>query len=232
MAVGVDGCPAGWIALIGRDLGLEFLVFATIRDMLSHFAMETIAIDIPIGLTDAGPRTIDVLTRRMLSARRSSVFPSPIRPVLNAANREQASRVGRATDGRGVGCQSWAIVPKIRQLDSYLQQYPEHLPHVHEVHPELSWMGMNAGVPLQHPKKNADGRAERLQLVSHWFGPPGVEAFHRAATRFRRAEVQLDDLLDAFSCLWTANRIDTNSAVGLLGQPQRDSANIPIQMVY
>ena len=104
MAVGVDGCPAGWIALVGRDLGLEFVVFATIRDMLSHFAMETIAIDIPIGLTDAGPRTIDVLTRRMLGARRSSVFPSPIRPVLYAANREQASRVGRATDGRGVGC--------------------------------------------------------------------------------------------------------------------------------
>ncbi len=232
MAVGVDGCPAGWIALSSRGLTFEFRVFSTIGELIEHFAQDTIAIDIPIGLTDAGSREIDVMTRGLLGARRSSVFPAPIRPVLDAASREQACRIGRSTDGRGVGCQSWAIVPKIRQLDSYLRLNPEHLSHVHEVHPELCWRGMNEGAPLQYPKKNRLGLNERLQLVSGSFGESGVNAYHRASLKYRRCEVQLDDLLDAFSCLWTAERIDANNAVRLLGEPQRDSANIPMQMVY
>jgi len=85
---------------------------------------------------------------------------------------------------------------------------------------------------LQHPKKNAVGRAERLQLVLNCFGQSGLEAYDRAAMRYRRAEVQLDDLLDAFSCLWTARRIDLGNVVCLLLQPQLDSVNIPMQMAY
>ena len=41
------------------------------------------SIDIPIGLTDSGPRQCDIQARRLLGARRgTSVFPAPIRPAL------------------------------------------------------------------------------------------------------------------------------------------------------
>jgi predicted RNase H-like nuclease len=97
MAVGVDGCPAGWIALSSRGLTFEFRVFPTIGELIEHFAQDTIAIDIPIGLTDAGSREIDVMTRGLLGASRSSVFPAPIRPVLDAANPERGLPATRNT---------------------------------------------------------------------------------------------------------------------------------------
>jgi hypothetical protein len=85
---GVDGCRAGWIALIEctETRSITARVFLTFRDLVTALDAIVIAIDIPIGLTDSGARQCDHLARRHLGSKRgSSVFPAPIRPALAAS---------------------------------------------------------------------------------------------------------------------------------------------------
>jgi predicted RNase H-like nuclease len=79
-------------------------------------------LDIPIGLTDKGSRNCDLQARRLLKAgRASSVFPAPIRSVLSAVSREQASQLRFEAEGKRMTVQAWAIVGKIREVDAILQ---------------------------------------------------------------------------------------------------------------
>ena len=74
---GIDGCPAGWLLAatpIGAGL-VETFTFSTFHELVSvgqEFAV--LAIDIPIGLTDHGPRPPDTAARALLGPRASSVF--------------------------------------------------------------------------------------------------------------------------------------------------------------
>src|SRR3954449_3388465 len=114
---GVDGCPAGWVvALVPADAGdrtsCEVHVVASFADVLA-LRPAAIAIDIPIGLADAGPPACDIEVRRRLGVRRASVFPAPIRPVLAALEYQGALRIGRTVDGRGMSKQAFHLLPKV-----------------------------------------------------------------------------------------------------------------------
>ena len=89
---GVDGCSFGWLC-VKKDLEndtLNSMIFKATAELFAQSPTPAIfAIDIPIGLTDSGPRQCDIQARRLLGARRgTSVFPAPIRPVLNVGSRQ------------------------------------------------------------------------------------------------------------------------------------------------
>jgi predicted RNase H-like nuclease len=111
---GVDGCRAGWVAAV-QDLempgAIEVYVFGTFAGVADPgFAL--LAVDIPIGLPDSGPRAADLEARRLLGARRSSVFPAPIRPVLRASDYVSAYQIGRRVHGKGLSNQAWGSNPR------------------------------------------------------------------------------------------------------------------------
>src|SRR5437867_7604521 len=135
---GVDGCPGGWICIM-RDTTNGMVrsgVHPYANDLLRFdAALDIIAIDIPIGLTDKGPRQCDQEARKLLEfPRSSSVFPAPIRPALGAESRALASTITLAADGRKVGMQSWGIFPKILEVDMALRADPKLPDRVREVH--------------------------------------------------------------------------------------------------
>jgi predicted RNase H-like nuclease len=68
-------------------------------------------------------------------------------------------------------------------------------------------------------------------LVGEHFGPDGRAAYDAAKSDYLRREVALDDILDAFACLWTAERIDGGRARRVLDRPEIDPLGIPMQMV-
>lgn len=85
-ALGVDGCKAGWISVQRDGDGLRFAIHVTFAQLLLTHPDATIAIDIPIGLTETGePRLCDVVARRLIGPRRSSIFPAPDRRAGNIA---------------------------------------------------------------------------------------------------------------------------------------------------
>jgi predicted RNase H-like nuclease len=207
--IGVDGCASGWIAA-SRDA----------RGAI-------IAVDVPIGLLECGARDCDVEARRLLGVRRSSVFPAPIRPILAATSQADASRIRRSIEDKGVSIQTWAIVPKIVEVDGFLRADEARREIVREVHPEVSFFFLNGERPMSAAKRKAVGQAERLSILRHW----GGEAIIDALARRRELDCKADDIVDALVALWTAERIARGTAISIPGRPPLDAYGLRMEML-
>ena len=185
---------------------------------------EVVAVDAPIGLVERGARACDLAARAVLGPRRSSVFPAPLRPLLAAASYAEASRLRRAIEGKGLSRQTWAIVPKIVELDLLLRGNAAARAALREVHPEVSFLKLNRDRPLQASKRKPEGRAERLALLRAWCG----DAIDRALAERRALACAADDVLDAFAALWSAERIARGAAISLPPEPPRDACGLPM----
>jgi predicted RNase H-like nuclease len=230
---GADGCRSGWICLFleletGRLGSKIFESTAALLDQAEH--VDVLAIDIPIGLTDAGPRECDVAARRMLRGpRASSVFPAPIRPALAASTYAEGLQIAIKAQGKGFSKQAWAIYPKIREVDQQLRIREKALARVIEVHPEVSFAAWNSGAAIQEPKKTRDGARLRQALIAARFGDA---AFATVRARYLRRIAADDDIADAFAGLWTAERVLNGSASTLPATPPIDTTGLPMQIVF
>ncbi len=231
LVCGVDGCRAGWVA-VSSEAGSSSYSWRVVREFrevaFSVPRPEVAAIDIPIGLADAGPRLCDTHARQLLRrGRASSVFAAPIRPVLQAGSFVEAGELRRAVDGKGMTLQSWGIVQKVREVDETLRANPELADRVREVHPEVCFFFMTGRRALQFAKKRTKGREERYRALRPHFG----DAVDEAVAALRSEGCAVDDVLDAFAALWTAQRIVAGEATTVPDQPGRDRFGLRMEIV-
>ena len=205
---GVDGCRGGWaVALANHDEILDVRVVPTFADVLA-LRPAAIAVDMPIGLSNAGPRACDIEARRRLGARRSSVFPAPLRPMLDATTYEEALHIG------GLSKQAYHLLPKIREVDALMT--PRRQRTVVEAHPELCFARL-LGQPCRAPKRTPAGRAERHSVAGVALErPPSGAAW--------------DDVLDACALVQTARRL-VKRDVERLGDGSRDRRGLRCEIV-
>lgn len=214
---GIDGCPAGWLVVtLAKNATIPAArIFPTLKVFAETLGKaDIVAIDMPMGLPDAvhPHRTCDVAVRKLLGRRHVCVFSPPCRSALNSANREAASAINRSEVGRKLSAQSWGIVPKIKELDDWLQANAEYVEDFHEVHPEVSfahWRKMPDELADPEPfftsKKRFAGKTDRQQLIETVW--PGALAAATTALGQKARAWASDDLHDAFACLWTAHRL-------------------------
>lgn len=231
LVCGVDGCRAGWVA-ISSEIGRSSYCWRVVREFREiAFAVptpEVVAIDIPIGLLDAGARLCDTQARQLLRrGRANSVFPAPIRPVLQAGSPAEASQLRQAVDGKRMTLQSWGIVRKVREVDETLRANPELADRVREVHPEVCFYFMTGRRALQFAKKRTKGREERSRALRPHFG----DVLGEAVSALRSEGCAVDDVLDAFAALWTAQRIVAGKATRVPDQPGRDRFGLRMEIV-
>ena len=213
LAVGLDGCPGGWIAAVVRDgrlLAVEYLESA--RAALEAYPdAEAFAFDIPIGLSRTGDREADRAARRYLPRGRApSVFNAPPLAALHAASYEEANEASRQVAGKGLSRQSFALLTKIREL----QEIAPEDARVHEAHPEVSFTALAGGRALPS-KKTWDGLMQRRALLS----AAGLAIPDLVGEPSGRGAA--DDIVDAVACAWTAARIARGEAQPLPDPPQR-----------
>lgn len=221
--LGVDACPAGWVGVVLDPARRASVFVAADIAGLVELVREThpvsvVAIDIPIGLPDAGGRRADAEARRVLVGKSSSLFSTPVRAALEAATYEEGRAANlAATDGRtSLSAQAYALREKVLQVDAWVRSQPGVT--VIEVHPEVSFSRM-AGAPVLARKKDADGvRARREALAAH-----GVVA----PPWFRGADFGEDDLLDACAAAWTAVRHSLGVSESFPATPEVFSDGIP-----
>ena len=238
-AYGVDGCPAGWFVVVARPTGkLEWRVLTTLGCLISMVeGSARIFVDMPIGLPD-GPeeRACEPKARQKLGQPRGrSVFRVPVREVLKATSFVEAGEISRKQtaigrrQGKGVTKQSYAIVPKIREVDELLRNCPKARGMVREIHPEVCFAAL-AGHPMQHSKRKKAGRDERCAvLLEHW---PGLDQLiDNVLERELRKRVALDDVLDAAAAALTACQ-DEMLLRTLPPKPIKDVHGLPMEMVY
>lgn len=220
---GADGCRGGWVlAVLHPDGRLVVEVVprldAAVADVDAG-RLDALAVDMPMGLPDAGPRACDVAARQRLGARRSSVFPTPVRATLGAPTYAEALARSRAACGRGLSRQAFNLLAKIAELDALIR--PELQDRVVEAHPEMAFARM-AGGPCVHAKRTAEGRAERLALL----GRAGLGDL--AGLRLPGAAP--DDVLDAAALTLTAARV-RDGVADRLGDGARDTTGLRMGVV-
>jgi predicted RNase H-like nuclease len=231
--IGVDGCRGGWI-VAASDSRLSELSFTVVDDLGPVIARAEsgpalIAIDIPIGLRDDGPRSCDLQARRLLGRpRSSSVFPAPCRAALAAATYRRACGLSRRALGVALTIECFNIVPKIRHVDALMT--PGRQAFVREVHPELVFTMLSGrGHGLVEPKRTEAGERLRLRLlrrVASRLDPGAVRA------ALGRARVARDDVIDAVACLVAAQRIMHGKAIVLPdGVVERDARGLRMEIV-
>ncbi len=227
--IGVDGCTGGWIAASRGVRGAIGCRRVETIESLFHGSVRprVVGVDVPIGLLDRGARECDVEARRLLEARRSSVFPAAIRPTLTARSHADASRARQRVEGKRVSIQAWAITPKITEVDRFLRSDPTRREAVREVHPELSFFFLNGHRPMSTSKRTPDGHAARLSLLRRWYG----DAVPSALARRRELGCKADDIVDAFAVLWTAERIARGEAVSVPPEPPLDGYGLRMEMM-
>ena len=170
-----------------------------------------IGIDMPLGLVDRGDREADTAARKFLKGQSSSVFNSPPRPVLAAGDYSEAQVLSQRVNGKGISKQSFAIVPKIIEVDAFIDDE-----RLFEVHPEVSFRLLNGGEMLAHKKTTWGGLHLRLALLQS----NGIELPDDLGDA---NDVGIDDAVDAAAAAWSARRIGAGKAKQLPAEPaQRD----------
>lgn len=214
--LGVDACRSGWVGvLLTPSRPPAVLAGATIAALV-EVARETselavVAIDIPIGLPDAGGRRADALARRALPGKGSSVFTTLTRAAYAAPTYEQGRAANlAATDGtRSASAQAYALRSRILDVDTWVRTRPTVA--VIEVHPELSFARMT-GTPILTSKKDPAGlRARRDALEAAGLVAPAW---------YRGSGFGEDDLLDACAAAWSAARYAAGDAESLPEVPE------------
>lgn len=210
VVVGVDAYKGGWVTVALWDRSVERCgVYGRIEELLEdHSDASVVGIDIPIGLPVRGAREADGLARRFVGPRRSSVFSTPPRSVLEAATYEDALVVTRHLGVAGISKQSFGLAPKILEVDEVARSDER----VVEVHPEVSFRAMD-GQTLKYSKKSWNGAGIRRQLLAQ----------HDIVLPDNLGEAGLapvDDVLDAAAAAWTADRIARGKAVSLPAPPE------------
>lgn len=174
-----------------------------------------VALDVPIGLPAAGRRRCDREAYAALGARRSSVFMTPPRHVLEH-DRYAAARAASP----GLTAQAFALIGRIRDVDTVLRAAgPGIHESVIECHPELSFREMT-GQELAR-KRSAMGALLRMDAVA---------AAGLVDVRDAPDEAGLDDALDALACAWTALRWTTGQAQ-VRGAGDVDELGVPMRIV-
>ena len=214
--LGVDACPTGWVGVLlapgARPAALSSRSIGSLVELARESAqLAVVAVDIPIGLPDDGVRAADVLARRALGARGSSVFATLTRPAYAATTYADARTANlEATAGvRSASAQAYGLRAKVLDVDAWVRARPGVV--VIEAHPELCFARM-AGAPVAVRKKDPEGvRLRRALLERAGLTPPAW---------FRGSGFGEDDLLDACAVAWTAVRHSRGEAESMPVEPE------------
>lgn len=227
---GVDGCPAGWIAVLwdGGD-HLTSQLCADFSDVMALPA-DIIAVDMPIGLPEKSGRPPERDVRARLGERQSSVFAVPAAAAIYCTDYREACRVNllHSDPPKKVSKQCFHLFPKMREIDALID--PALQSRIYESHPELAFWVMNGEAPLSLPKK-----------VKGAPSPPGLD-LRRAllrrngvpvdslATSYRRRDVGADDLLDACACTFVAWRILNRRSIRFPANPPLNARGLRMEI--
>jgi predicted RNase H-like nuclease len=232
-AVGVDGCRGGWFAVeIHRSGRWAADIYASIRDIWRRQAQipGPILIDIPIGLSGNGSRTCDVMARKVLQKRASSVFPAPCRKALQAGVYRDASDINYQQTGNKLSVQTWNICARVREVDDFLSVEPRARGRFRESHPEVCLWALAGARPMSFNKKTAEGLSERKRILKKHFRQ-SEDMIQSAEASFKRKKLARDDIIDALA-LAVTGLSPPDMLVSFPPDPPRDSRHLPMEIVY
>jgi len=231
--IGVDGCRAGWFLFsLDEDGTNAFRLLQHIHELDTYFAAaQCILIDIPIGLLrqETQERACDKQARKILGRPRgSSVFVAPSRCALPYKTYQAANARNITCTGRGLSRQCFGILPKIREVDAYLDTRDRRR-KIHEMHPEVCFWALNQNRAMRHNKKTLAGFEERLAVLTRYYRQ-ARDAIATALQQYPRSMLARDDIVDALVGAVTARH--GQPLRHLPDNPTQDEKGLVMEIVY
>ena len=234
--VGIDGCRDGWIAAV-LDYGqLRIERYRTILDIMRQFpTADAYLIDMAIGL----PETMEEMknrpdreARKELGKRGSAVFPIPCRQAVKVDPKDPKAVVkmrelNKTILGQSLSSQSINIIPKIRELDEFLDEHREYTNVLCEAHPEVCFKRLK-GQALKTKKKETEGLEERRNILLKYLKNEMLEGI---PDRAKFLGCMPDDIIDAL-CLAVSAALKAHGMCETIPEkPEKDSKGLIMQMI-
>ena len=196
--IGVDGFRGGWIAAVLDHGDMRLLRYDDLSSLIEEYPVfDAFLIDMAIGLRNSTNEIRpDNEAKKELGPKASSVFPIPSRDAVYADGEEAQKQANIRTLGKSLAKQSIAIIPKIRELDAFLNAHPEYKNKILESHPEVDFARLNGSV-LMSRKKEEPGPSQRIAILSEFLDQKELYRMYNKAKELRCNQ---DDLIDAI-CL-------------------------------
>lgn len=196
---------------------------------------ELILIDMPIGLpsVDGDRRECDRLAKQLLGDRHPGVYYAPVRDAIYEHSLPAAKRVNEQA-GYSIQNQTWSLVPRIREVDEFLDVQPGARDRVRETRAEVCYHTF-ADAQLETAPTDADGIAERRSVLAA-VAPEAMATLDVAIETFttpRYAPTVSDAgaIQDAFVAALTARRSpDRTSTLPLA--PPTDERDLVMAIVH
>lgn len=231
---GIDGTKRGWVAVVLESDRVEAFGVRTIAEAIDRLVdAKAVAIDMPIGFAtaaEAGGRLCEKAARSILGrGRTSSVFSSPCRAALEAADYPAASAANRESSPhrRGLSKQSHALFTKMREIDAVM--HPSLQDRLFEVHPEVSFTELARlnGQTIEGSKKSFLGASQRAKLL----GDAGI-LITPILGEAKALGASTDDIIDAAVAAWTAKRFVSGVAGRIPELPDTDAKGLRMEIWF
>ena len=226
--IGVDGCKDGWIAAVIDHGILRTECYTTIEElMLRYTEFDAFLIDMAVGLRDnAQQQRPDLAAKKELGPRASTVFPVPSRSAVYADKEEDQKQANIMAFGKSLAKQSIAIIPKIKELDIFLDEHPEYRNRILESHPEMDFLRLNGSV-VRSRKKEYTGFMERESILLEYLDEDSLGWMRESAKSFR---CNPDDIMDA-ACLAVTAALHAHGLTETIPEePERDSKGLEMKL--
>ncbi len=227
-SVGIDGCRDGWIAAAICRGELSLHKFGSFKEIVDELPFHTCLVDMPIGLQE-NDRQIrpDSMARKMLKGRASTVFPVPCRQAVYGETKEERFQANVEVLHKKLTRQTDAIIPKMREVDEFLQMVTQYKNQVQESHPEVCFARLNGEVLLSS-KHDIEGIRERVAVIADYL-PEVTE--HWIVRTARRMGCNEDDITDSVCLAIVANMLAQGKTDTIPAVPMMDDTGLLMQMV-
>ena len=143
----------------------------------------------------------------------------------------QASEMMRAMNrsilDRSLSSQSINIIPKIRELDEFLDEHREYKNVLCETHPELCFKRLK-GTLVETRKKEAEGLEERRNILLKYLKNEMLDGISDRAKSLR---CMPDDIMDAL-CLAVSAAFKAHGMCETIPKnPEKDARGLIMQMI-
>ncbi|WP_436908192.1 DUF429 domain-containing protein [Halosimplex marinum] len=205
--VGVDWASGTWVVVTATADETTVDTEPSLLNVWHDYGdrADEIVVDIPVHLVDDGDRKCDQLAKEFLGLRASTVFWTPNEQAVATDEYPEAA----AANSRGLGSQSWGLIPRIREVQALLTEIDDAQTTVYESHPEVCFRAFSeGGLPS---KTSTEGISRRQQILQAHGGDAFssvvefVESRRESSEWHQRIQSgRLDDVLDAAVLALTA----------------------------
>ena len=229
VCIGVDGCKGGWITAVLDKGKLSINKYSSLEEIVSKYPdFNEFLIDMVIGLqSNSSHIRPDTYARQLIKERASTIFPAPCRQAVYADSVSKSYHENERVLGKKFTPLTVGIIPKIKEVDSFLQKNPEYKNRIKESHPEVCIARLN-GRTMMSKKAEYDGIKERVNLLVAYIPELSVT---KLVALSKSMKCNTDDIIDAVTLAITANISAQGQYESLPEKPMQDETGLLMQMI-